>query len=70
MARFQKGASGNPAGKPKGAVCKMTKLRQSIEKDLPEILAAMVAQAKAGDTRRRKLLLDRACPASGPPISP
>ena len=63
---FKKGQSGNPAGKPVGAVSKQTKLRRSIEKDVPEILAAMVAQAKSGDIQAAKLLLDRTLPSLKP----
>lgn len=42
MARFKPGQSGNPAGKPKGTISKVTKLRQSIEKDVPAILLKRV----------------------------
>lgn len=66
MAKFKPGQSGNPLGKPKGAVSKMTKLRQSIESDLPEILAAVITAAKSGDTTAAKLLLDRTLPVIKP----
>ena len=67
---FKKGQSGNPAGKPKGAVSKMTKLRQSIEADLPDIIAAVTEQAKAGDMAACKLLMDRVMPALRPTDQP
>ena len=67
---FKKGQSGNPAGKPKGAVSKMTKLRQSIEKDLPDIIQAVTEQAKAGDMAACKLLMDRVMPALRPTDQP
>ncbi len=63
---FVKGVSGNPAGKPRGTINKTTKLRRSLEKDLPSILTAMVEQAKQGDTTAAKLLLDRVLPALRP----
>lgn len=63
---FVKGQSGNPRGKPPGAVSKSTKLRRSIEKDVPGILEAMVERAKAGDAQAAKLLLDRVMPAIKP----
>ncbi|MBK5966471.1 hypothetical protein CCR95_20930 [Thiocystis minor] len=66
MAKFKPGQSGNPAGKRPGTVCKMTKLRQSIEADLPEILSAMVTAAKQGDTTAAKLVMDRVLPALRP----
>lgn len=70
MARYQPGESGNPAGKPKGAVSKMTRLRQSIEKDLPAIIQAVTEQAKAGDMTACKLLMDRVMPALRPTDQP
>ncbi|UHD17391.1 DUF5681 domain-containing protein [Thiocapsa bogorovii] len=69
MAKFQKGESGNPRGRPPGVVSQM-KLRASIEKDLPEILAAMVTAAKGGDTTAARLLLDRVLPALKPADQP
>lgn len=59
MARFEPGRSGNPAGKPRGAVCRITKLRRSIEDAIPGILAALTEKALAGDTAAAKLLLER-----------
>ncbi|MBK5965720.1 hypothetical protein CCR95_16935 [Thiocystis minor] len=66
---FVKGKSGNPSGRPAGIVSQM-KLRQSIEKDIPAILAAMVEQAKAGDTQAARLLLDRTLPSIKPMDQP
>ena len=69
MAKFKPGQSGNPQGRPPGIVSQM-KLRESIAKDIPEILAAMVEQAKAGDTQAARLLLDRTLPAIKPTDTP
>jgi hypothetical protein len=49
-----------------GAISKQTKLRQSIEGEIPAILEAMVTQAKAGDIHAAKLLLDRTLPSIKP----
>jgi len=67
---FAKGRSGNPSGKPRGTVSKTTRLRRSLEKDLPDVLAALVNQAKSGDTQAIKILLDRCLPALRPVDAP
>ena len=65
MARFQKGQSGNPAGRPKGS-SNHRKLREQIGKQIPEIIAATVERALTGDPAASKLLLDRVLPALRP----
>jgi len=62
MSRFKPGASGNPAGRPKG-IQTQAKLRAAIARDLPEIIQAMLAAAKSGDVQAARLLLDRTLPA-------
>lgn len=69
MGRFQKGQSGNPAGRKPGTG-RTDKLRAAIDDDLPGIVTAMVEAAKAGDTRAAKLLLDRTMPALKPTAQP
>ena len=63
---FRKGQSGNPSGKPKGTPTKVTKLRESIEAHIPEILESLAVAAKAGDTQAARLLLDRTLPSIKP----
>jgi len=65
MAKWQKGQSGNPRGRPKGGTNFVT-LRKAIAGDVPEIIDAMVAAAKLGDVQAAKLLLDRVLPSLKP----
>lgn len=62
---FRPGQSGNPKGRPRG-VATQAKLRAAIAEDLPDIIAALVEGAKAGDTTAARLLLDRVFPALRP----
>ena len=63
--KWQSGQSGNPGGRKPGTG-KVEKLRAALAKELPEILDALVAQAKAGDTSAIKLVLERTVPALRP----
>lgn len=60
--QFKKGQSGNPNGRPRGAVGQRTKLLKELEGDLPALVAALKTNALAGDTQALKLLLDRLLP--------
>lgn len=59
--RFPKGTSGNPNGRPKGALNR-DKLRELLADDATEILQSLLAKAKGGDTRIALALLDRLVP--------
>ena len=62
---WTQGQSGNPKGRVRGSG-KAEKLRAALAKELPEVLEALVAQAKAGDTGAIKLVLERTVPALRP----
>ena len=67
--KWQSGQSGNPGGRKPGSG-KIDKLRAALGKELPEVLEALVAQAKAGDTGAIKLILERTVPALRPVDAP
>ncbi|PNE09908.1 MAG: hypothetical protein CR217_17360 [Beijerinckiaceae bacterium] len=61
--RFQKGQSGNPAGKPKGARHKATILAERLmQDDVEMIVNAVLTAARNGDMMAAKIILDRIAP--------
>lgn len=68
--QWQKGMSGNPQGKPKGAKNKTTLIKQALEgqlveqlaEDASDILAKAIHMAKQGDAQMIKLVLDKLLP--------
>lgn len=58
---WKPGQSGNPAG-PKPGTSPGAKLRAAIANDLPDIIAKLVQQAKAGDATAARLLIERVLP--------
>jgi hypothetical protein len=67
--KFKPGVSGNPKGKPKDKT-PATLLRKSIAEAMPEIILALIEQAKGGDVAAAKCLLDRVCPTLKPQAQP
>jgi len=61
---FQKGQSGNPKGKPKGARHRVTLLAEKLmQDDAKAIVDAVLTAAKDGDMTAAKLVLERIAPA-------
>ena len=66
MAVWQKGESGNPAGRPPGAPSTLTRLRAELSEVVPLILARLVHAAIHGDVAAARLLLERVLPPLKP----
>jgi hypothetical protein len=61
--RFQPGQSGNPRGKPKGAIHTATlAARALLSGELDEICRQIVAKAKGGDMTAAKIIVDKILP--------
>ena len=63
MAKFQKGISGNTAGRPKGIIDRRVRFREMVEPRAPEILEKAVTMALEGNEQMLRLILDRLLPA-------
>ena len=62
MAKFMKGCSGNPAGRPVGSTNKCTQFRELLEADLPALVSVLRDKALEGDMNAMRLLLERLVP--------
>lgn len=67
--RWLPGQSANPAGKKPGTG-RVAQFRAAIGEAVPEIIATLIAQAKAGDVQAAKVLMERALPALRPESMP
>ena len=62
--RFQRGQSGNPSGKPKGARHKTTLIAERLMQDDAEnIVKAVIEAASKGDMTAARIVIDRIAPA-------
>src|SRR2546421_3278842 len=60
---FVKGQSGNPAGRPPGALNKKTLLLEAmLAADSPDLVQKLIEKAMAGDNKALRLCLDRLLP--------
>ena len=55
---WQRGVSGNPAGRKPGSG-RIAKLRAEIADEMPAIIATLIVAAKGGDVQAAKVLLSR-----------
>ena len=60
MTKYHPGVSGNPAGRPKGAIGLITKRRVILESHLPAIVRATQDLAQTGDVRELERCLQNA----------
>lgn len=69
---FERGKSGNPAGRPRGAKDKRTKYREMLEPHAPKLMKKAVELAMKGDAACLRLTLERLLPAlksEGAPVA-
>lgn len=66
MPRFQKGQSGNPAGRRPGTQTRATRLRALFNPYAEELVLKAVEMAKDGDGAAMRLCLERLIPAFKP----
>jgi ABC-type molybdate transport system substrate-binding protein len=60
---FEKGASGNPNGRPKGSRNKTTMaMMEILDEEAEAITHTVINQAKKGDMMAIKLIMERLCP--------
>lgn len=60
---FQKGQSGNPAGRPRGSRSKVTVLAEGlIDGEAEAVIRKLISLAKEGDTAALRIVADRIIP--------
>ena len=62
MARYKKGQSGNPVGRPRGIKDKRTSIRELLKPHAKDLIDKAVSLALDGDTTALRLCLDRLIP--------
>ena len=68
--KFKAGQSGNPAGRPKGALGKATRWREALEPHGDDLFKVAVDHALDGDMTALKLCLERISPPVKPNSEP
>jgi len=64
--KFILGTSGNPEGRPQGSKNRSTKLLETLDADVPALLAVTKEKALQGDMTAMRLLLERVLPVRKP----
>ncbi len=62
MPKYRKGVSGNPSGRPKGALNKHTQLAQLMEEHAEALISKTIELALSGDTIALRLCIERLIP--------
>ena len=62
MARYVKGQSGNPAGRPKGSQNRHVAFREAVDASLGDLVDVLISRALSGDMVAMRLLLERTVP--------
>ena len=60
---WEKGESGNPAGRPPGIKDKRTAMRELLEPHAEDLVTKVVEMAMSGDTTALRICIDRLMPA-------
>lgn len=68
--QFEKGQSGNPAGRPPGIRDKRTAMRELLVPHAEALVAKAVEKALEGDTTALRICIDRLIPAAKPKDDP
>lgn len=63
MAKFIKGTSGNPNGRPRGIPDKRTVYRETLHENAPEIIGVLIEKAISGDSVALRICTDRILPS-------
>ena len=70
MAKFKKGESGNPKGRPQGVRDRRLQARDLFAQHREELIAIAIKKAVEGDTQALRMCLDRICPTIKPIDAP
>ena len=67
---FKRGKSGNPKGRPKGSVNRVSEYKQQILENIPGIVKKTIEMAEGGDLRAARVLIETVIPKTRAVSSP